>query len=204
FAPRHPTIHRLKYTWTCDRVIALSQPVRSSLVAAGIPDRMIEVIEPGIEPPAALPTPAARRRARAKWGLSDGDFAIGHVGAFTPEKGQDIALEAAAILARTMPDARMLLAGDGPLRHSEKMAELMGRTEAAARLPGFVEDLEEFHAALDLYIMPSRSEAWGLAAVHAMAYGLPVVASNVGGLAAIVEDGQTGWLIPPDDAAALV
>ena len=55
-----------------------------------------------------------------------------------------------------------------------------------AQLPGFIDDLDEFYAALDLYIMPSRSEAWGLTALRAMAFGLPVIASNVGGLSELV------------------
>src|ERR1051326_387155 len=140
FAPRHPGVHRLKYRSTCDMVIALSQPVRRALLAAGVPDRMIEVIEPGIDPPAALPTLETRRRARAKWSLCDHHFAIGHVAAFTEEKGQAVALEAAGILAERMPEARMLLAGDGPLRNAAGTARLLSRAGESARLPGFVED----------------------------------------------------------------
>jgi glycosyltransferase involved in cell wall biosynthesis len=71
------------------------------------------------------------------------------------------------------------------------------------RLPGFVENRDEFFAALDLFIMPSRSEGWGLAAAEAMARGIPVVASDTGGLREIVERNQTGWLVTPGDAATL-
>jgi glycosyltransferase involved in cell wall biosynthesis len=83
------------------------------------------------------------------------------------------------------------------------MAERLRRAGPRARLLGYVENLTEFFAALDLYIMPSRSESWGLAALDAMAHGLPVVASDVGGLPEVVEEGATGWLVPPGVPAAL-
>ena len=63
--------------------------------------------------------------------------------------------------------------------------------------------MNQFYAALDLYIMPSRSEAWGLTALRAMAFGLPVIASNVGGLPEAIEHEKSGWLVPPESPEAL-
>lgn len=191
FRPRFPLVHRWKYSRTCRGVIALSEPVRRVLVEAGVPSARIEVIVPGVEMPAAIPDSAERARARARWGFGADEFVAGHVAAFTWEKGQDVALEA----ARALPRLRMVLAGDGPLR-----AALAAKAPPNALLPGYVDDLREFFAALDLYIMPSRSEAWGLAPLRAMAHGLAVVASDVGGLPDVV---GPRWLAPPGDAAAL-
>jgi glycosyltransferase involved in cell wall biosynthesis len=195
FPPRHPLIHRWKYTYTCHGIIANSEAVRGVLIAAGIPAACIEVIPPGVELPAELPTPDERAQARARWGFSSEDFVIGHAGAFTREKGQDVALEAARLLAPRLPHARMLLVGDGPERRNQ--------TEGIAILPGFLDDLSEFYAALDLFIMPSRSEGWGLTALGAMANGLAVIATDVGGLPELVEHGNTGWLVPADSPPAL-
>jgi glycosyltransferase involved in cell wall biosynthesis len=195
FPPRHPLIHRWKYTKTCHGIIANSESVRRLLIAAGIPAVNIEVIPPGIALPAELPNAGFRAQARARWGFSNDDFVIGHAGAFTREKGQDVALEAARLLAPKLPNARMLLAGDGPERRNQ--------TDGIAILPGFLDDLSEFYAALDLFIMPSRSEGWGLTALQAMANGLAVIASDVGGLPELVEPGKTGWLVPPDSPPAL-
>ncbi len=203
FTPRHPLIHRWKYTHTCHGVIALSQSVRQVLIAAGVPDSHIEVIVPGIEMPSELPSPDVRAAARARWGFSSDEFVIGHAAAFTHEKGQDVALQAALLLAPRLPRARMLLAGDGPQRTNPEIAELARQTSGIAQLPGFVDDLNQFYAALDLYIMPSRSEAWGLTALRAMAYGLPVIASNVGGLPEAIEHEKSGWLVPPESPEAL-
>lgn len=203
FTPRHPLIHRWKYTRTCHGVIALSQSVRQVLIAAGVPESHIAVILPGIDLPSELPSPAARAVARARFGYRGDEFVIGHLAAFTPEKGQDIALEAALLFASRLPNARLILAGDGPERSTARMTELARRASAIAQLPGFIESPDDFYAALDLFLMPSRSEAWGLTALRAMAHALPVIASNVGGLPEVVEHLATGWLITPESPAAL-
>jgi glycosyltransferase involved in cell wall biosynthesis len=196
FPPRHPLVHRLKYTNTCDGVIAVSQAVRQALLSAGVPPNRIEVIPTGVEIPAGLPTPDQRAQARRHWNLADEDFAVGHMGAFTREKGQDIAAEAGRLLERRLPRLKMILAGDGLL--------LSGFAAGPGlQLPGHLAETKQLLAALDLFIMPSRSEGWGLAALEAMAFGLPVAASNAGGLAEMIVAGETGWLVAPGDASAL-
>lgn len=192
FRPRNPWLHRLKYKWTCHGVIAVSSAVRRGLVETGVPEGKIEVIHPGIAEPQRI------QRDRSRFGLSEDDFVIGHMGAFTKEKGQDVALAAAVSLLTSMPYARFLLAGEGTL-----LNDLRQRAPANVIFPGFVADRSAFLGALNVFIMPSRSEAWGLAALEALAYGVPVIASNVGGLPEIVEPGNGGWLVPPGDPAAL-
>jgi glycosyltransferase involved in cell wall biosynthesis len=203
FPPRQPLIHRWKYAKTCHGIIANSEAVRGVLMSTGISAETIEVIAPGIELPAELPNAALRAQARARWDFSSEDFVIGHAGAFTREKGQDVALEALLLLAPRLPRARMLLAGEGPERENPRMKELINQTTGIAVLPGFLDDLSEFYAALDLFIMPSRSEGWGLTALQAMANGLAVIASDVGGLPEVVEHGKTGWLVSPDSPPGL-
>jgi glycosyltransferase involved in cell wall biosynthesis len=199
FAPNHPRVHRLKYTLTCHGVIAVSQAVRAALLASGISDDRIETIPTGVEWPAVLPDAQERRAIRSRWGFDDRHFVVGHMGAFTAEKGQDVAINAAALLQPRLPGLpglRMILAGEGPLRGSMQASSVV-------ILPGHISDRAEFFAALDLFIMPSRSEAWGLAALEAMAHGVPVVASNIGGLPEMIEAGETGWLVTPGDPGEL-
>jgi len=193
FEPRHAAVHRLKYTKTCDGIIAVSEAVRRVLVEAGVPDGKIEVIHTGIEIPSAPATQEQRAAARDKFGFRHGDFVAGHLGAFTFEKGQDIAITAAQTLRARMPQLRLILAGEGAL----------AAAPGAIIMPGFIENREEFFAALDLFVMPSRSEGWGLAAAEALAHGVPVVASATGGLTEIVDPGATGWLVLAGDAQAL-
>jgi glycosyltransferase involved in cell wall biosynthesis len=142
--------------------------------------------------------PETAPRDRRKFGLGESDFIIGHMGAFTKEKGQDVAVEAAGLLRASLPRARVVLAGDGPL-----LSEIRGAAPDNVTFPGFISDRAAFFAALDLFIMPSLSEAWGLAAIEAMAHGVPVIASDTGGLPEIIESGNGGWLVPAGDPAAL-
>jgi glycosyltransferase involved in cell wall biosynthesis len=182
FVPRHPLVHRLKYMKTCDGIIAVSGAVQDVLVKAGIPESHITVIHTGIETPASV-----ARHAH------DG-LVVGHMGAFTREKGQDILLHA----ARAMPEVQFVMAGEGAL-----LEEMKRSAPANVSFPGFVADKAGFFARLDLFVMPSRSEAWGLAAIEAMAHGVPVIASDIQGLAEIVTPG-VGWLVTVGDVGGLV
>jgi glycosyltransferase involved in cell wall biosynthesis len=128
---------------------------------------------------------------------------MGHIAALTSEKGQDVALDALLALLPQHPNLRLLLVGDGPLRTLPAIEEKVRLAGSAVQLPGYMKPTPEFYAGLDLFLVPSLSEALGLSAIYAMAYGLPVIATNVGGLPDVVADGQTGWIIPPGDAAAL-
>ena len=168
---------------TCHGIIAVSESVRDVLTHAGMPAKKIVVIHTGIELP---PSPAARPKHRG--------LVVGHMGAFTAEKGQDVVIAAAAQL----PLVRFILAGEGP-----RLAELGRGAPPTVSFLGFVKDHAAFFAGIDLFVMPSRSEAWGLAALEAMAHGVPVIASDIGGLREIVEPGRSGWLVPAGDAAAL-
>jgi glycosyltransferase involved in cell wall biosynthesis len=195
FPPRNPAIHRWKYTHTCDGIIAVSNAVRDVLVTGGVPAEMIEVIRTGIAFPQAVPVRSQRLHARQQFGLSEDAFVIGQLGAFTREKGQDVAIAAWEQLG--LPGSQLILAGDGQER--EGLAE----ANPGVLFPGFVEDRALFYAALDVLVMPSRSEAWGLAALEAMAHALPVIASDVGGLREMISDRATGLLVPVGDAPAL-
>jgi glycosyltransferase involved in cell wall biosynthesis len=200
FLPATRARHRFIYGHTCHAVIAISEFIKGLLVQSGVPEEKIEVIPDGVDLPAQLPTAETRSHARRQWGFGEQEFVVGHVGSFTKEKGQDVALAAFTLVREELPQARLLLAGDGPLWASLAAA---GQAETSVRLPRRVENLTEFFAALDLYIMPSRSEGLGSSALLAMAHGLAVVASRAGGLPEIVKENETGWLVPPGSAEAL-
>jgi glycosyltransferase involved in cell wall biosynthesis len=195
-------IHRLKYTVTCHGIIAVSGFVKKLLVASGVPAQKIAIIGDGVEIPATLPSASERTGLRARCQLGAQDFVVGHMGAFTAEKGQDLAVEAVRLLAGTVPRLALLLAGDGPRRQVLEQ-ESATRGDRNVRFLGYVRDLNSFFNCLDLFIMPSRTEGLGSSALIAMAYGLPVIASRTGGLAEIIDDERTGWLFEPGSPGAL-
>ncbi|MGH9402923.1 MAG: glycosyltransferase family 4 protein, partial [Terriglobia bacterium] len=197
FLPRGRFIHRLKYGRSCHGVIAVSEFVRGLLLQSGIAAAKIQVIPDGIDFPASLPDPAVRTQTRRSFQLEEGDFAIGHAGAFTPEKGQEIAIQAFQRVAACLPRARLLLAGEGGMKQPLVEKYGLGNPDGRIRLTGYLSDLSEFMNSIDLFLMPSLAEGLGSAALIAMAHGVPVIASRTGGLPEIVDDGETGWLTEP-------
>ncbi len=204
FLPRRGFLHRLQYGWLAHGVVAVSNSVRQVLVQTGVPAERIEVIGDGVELPPAPAGGQLRREARARWGLTEDDFVVGMLGASAPEKGYEVALKAAALLAGRMPRLRLVLAGMAPADVAGEVARPAAALAGRVLVPGCIANpAEEFFPALDVYIMPSRIEGLGSSALMAMAHGLPVIASRVGGLPEVVEEGVTGWLVPPGSAEAL-
>lgn len=128
---------------------------------------------------------------------------IVQIGRFYPEKGHVVALNAFALLRKSYPDVRLVLIGDGPLRFVlESHVRQLGLADAVV-FAGVREDVSAQLGAADIFWMPSEREGLGMACLEAMASGLPVVATAVGGLQEAVSDGETGFLVPQGDAEAL-
>jgi len=125
------------------------------------------------------------------------DALIAHVSNFRPVKRVDVALDVFRRLRRDVR-ARFVLVGDGPVRADiERQAAEYGLGDEALFL-GERQDLVPLLSVADLFLLPSAQESFGLAALEAMACEVPVVASNVGGLPEIIENGVTGFLCPPE------
>jgi glycosyltransferase involved in cell wall biosynthesis len=173
-----------------DAVVAVSDAVARHLLACGYSPGRLRTIRNGWQ---GKPLDAA----------GGGRPTVVCVGHLRPEKGHDTLLRAFAIVHRQVPEARLVLAGDGPLRAAtEALADQLGIASDVTFL-GAVKDVWPVLAAADVFALASRSEPLGIAAIEAMAAGLPVVATAVGGLPEVVEDGVTGRLVPALDPAAL-
>jgi glycosyltransferase involved in cell wall biosynthesis len=203
FLPSARIRSRYVYSRTCHAVIAVSEFVRGLLTQSGVPPYRIKVIPDGVEIPAELPSPETRAQARRQWGVGAHDFVLGQLGAFTREKGQDVAIQALRSLTESLPRAQLLLVGEAPLMVKDDLLRRAGSARDRVHFLGEIENLSPFFAAIDVLVMPSRAEGLGSAALLAMAHGRPVVASRVGGVPEVVEDGVTGWLVPPDSPPEL-
>ena len=193
-------VAQFKYQRCADALIVVSEAVKRKALESGIAPDNIHLIYDGVKFPVRLPDTEQRRMLREHWGLTERDVAVGHVGYFSPEKGQVVLARAARLLQTQWPDLRFFLAGEGP---AQFQAAFLAECGENLRWIGFVEDLGSFLAALDLFVMPSISEGLGSSALLAMAYGLPVVASQVGGLPEVVIPQETGWLVEPDSPRQL-
>jgi glycosyltransferase involved in cell wall biosynthesis len=212
YSPPRRIDTRLKYGRTCDAVIAVSKYVGQLLIDAGVPASHIEVIYDGVELPDEVPEATAGDPVRMVWQYKAHDFLVGHISTATDEKGLDVAEAAARQLQKSMSDVQIAIAiahpnppdnSSGVIVPVQPPVEPVRDYQGNYREIGCPSDLSKFFAALDLYIMPSRAEGLGSSAIMAMAHGVPVVASRVGGLPEIVEEGETGWLVPPGSPEAL-
>jgi glycosyltransferase involved in cell wall biosynthesis len=184
-----------------DRIVAVSRAIAADLAERYRLDaRRIVVIPNGIDAWAFRPArPAAAVRAELR--IPAGHRVVVMAGRMTAQKGWDLLLESAARLAPARRDLAWVLVGDGPLR-----AALIRRAEelgVAACFTGAREDMADVLGGADLVVLASRSEGLPFTLLEALALGKPVVATRVGGVPEVLDEGRCGRLVPPNDAAAL-
>ncbi|HEY1951537.1 MAG TPA: glycosyltransferase family 4 protein [Gemmatimonadaceae bacterium] len=191
FPPRQV---RLKYKYGVDAFIAISQAVRTVMVKAGVPANLIEVVYSGVPAP-QVKRPRNWRKERS-WPASA--VICGIVGAMSQEKGLDMVGD----IARRLP---------GELFRRTRLVLLGGKGKGGTTVSGvegfdagFVEEIHDAMAGLDVLWHPARSEGLGTAVIDAMALGVPPIAFAVGGLPEVIEDGKSGLLVPPGDIAGFV
>jgi glycosyltransferase involved in cell wall biosynthesis len=202
FRVRRSPGSRLLYSLPVDAVAAISEGVRRSLLESGVPERLVRVIPSGIdfEP---FEAPFDREAARAALGVAPGDLLAIQVAALAPHKSQTTLLRAAAALATSAPRLHVWIAGEGTLREALLAEHRALGLDNRVRLLGFREDVVPLLRAADLFVLSSYLEGLGTSVLDAMAAGLPVVATEVGGVPEMVRHEVTGLLVPPRDPAAL-
>ncbi len=197
-----------------DRIIAIAQAQRDYLVREeGVPPEQLVVIPNGV--PLSQPDPQERRRrrsaARRELGLANEAMVIGITAVLRPEKNHELLLRAFARVRAGRPSARLCVAGDGPRRAAlETESRRLGLEpgngpDAPVRFLGHRPDARALMPAFDLAVLSShpRVETLPLSLIEAMDDALPVVATRVGALGELVEDGASGLLVPPGDEEAL-
>lgn len=196
-------IERMLARWS-DCLLAVSDTVRRELLALGVgtPDRF-RVLPLGLDLDRYVTAGARRGELRAELGLSPEVPLVAIVARLVPIKAHEVFLEAARRIQAVLPAARFLLVGDGERRQAlERLAAALG-LGAHVRFLGWRRDLERVYADAWVVALTSRNEGSPVSLIEAMAAGCAVVATRVGGVPDLIEDGVTGRLVPPDEPAAL-
>ena len=189
-----------------DKVIAVSQAARTAFIARqNIAPEKVETVYNGVELDLEKPSVQDCLRFRARWDIPEQARVIAVIGRLSAEKGQEVFLRAAGLLAGEDRQLRFVLAGDGPLRQRlQALADGLGLHDQVV-FAGFVPDIAAVIAAADLIVQPSweHTEAFGLSLVEAMAAGKPVVASDITCFREIIEEGSNGLFFAPGDHVSL-
>jgi glycosyltransferase involved in cell wall biosynthesis len=199
---RRLVAHERRLARDTDRVVAVSHATAEDLLRLGVVgEEKLVVIQPGIELEALLAIPRAETRAaagalRARLGAGPDELLVGVVGRLAAVKRCEWALQVFALLAARFPRWHLVFVGDGSER-KRLQAQRAALAQAAARrvhLLGAVQDMQPVLAELDVVLSTSRAEGMPVALIEAGAAGLPVVASDVGGVAELVAHERTGFL----------
>lgn len=163
---------------------------------------LIHVVPNGIDTSRFTLDLDARRRVRAELGIPENAWIVGTVGRLSPEKNQSLLIDAMAPMLD--PRRHLVIVGDGPSRDA-----LLGHARTTLRpelvhFTGARDDIPQLMSAFDVFALTSTSEGLPLVLLEAMAMGLPVLSTNVGGISDLVEDGVTGFLVPAGDFIGLV
>ncbi|MBK7665075.1 MAG: glycosyltransferase [Sterolibacteriaceae bacterium] len=202
---RYVLVSRRIRSWF-EKVIVVADRVGNAVVQReGIDRADIVRIYNGVDADAFQPpTPAEATSARQALGFSAEDFVVGMVANFRPEKSHAVLFAAAREALPQIPRLKLLLVGSGPLfaHYSAQRGQLAGRPDAV--FVGAVPDVQRQLHAMDVAcLIPGANEGFSNAVLEKMATGLPLVVSDIGGNAEAVIDGRNGFVIPPNDVAAL-
>ncbi len=201
--------HRALYS-RLDALLAISETVKQNVLEThAIKETRVKVVNLGLDFERFDPKQVNAREQRARWGADDGTTVIGLVGRIDPAKGQATLIRAAAGLSKTLAPSekvKFVIVGEETLgsvaRHLDELKEMVRqfRLEDSVFFAGYQENIPEVMRAFDLFVMPSRQEAFGLVAIEAMAMECPIIISNSGSAEEIVGKEEYGLMVRPNDA----
>ena len=192
-----------------DRVLVNAEALRERLLSQGCAPEKVTVIPNGIDL-RRFSKRRGERRMRRELGLPDSAPVVAVVSRFDQRKGIEYFLDAASAVAQRFPEVRFLMVGDGApgprgesyREHLERLSVRLGLTGRVV-FTGLRRDVPELLTEVTVSVLPSLSEGLSNSLLESLAAGVPAVATKVGGNAEIVEDGVTGFLVPPRDPRAL-
>jgi glycosyltransferase involved in cell wall biosynthesis len=198
----HRRLARRFYCWRAHRILVNCDALRTYVRESGPFEGKILTIPNGVDRE-KLRAGGGGRETRSRLGIPDSARLIGSVGRLQPVKGHRHLVDAFVPVAAACPEAYLLLVGGGPEEAAlrERMAE--ATLDHRVRFIGFQTDVQPYLGAIDLFVLPSLSEAHSMALLEAVAMGKPVIATAVGGNGETVQTEVNGLLVPPGSPEAL-
>lgn len=200
------------HTWIYSRLslwISLTESMKEDVLASTkMTNDKVKVIPLGVDLFQFDPDSYHQSEARVSFQLPLHKTIVGVIGRLDAQKGQEVLLRAAPYILENHPDTLFLIVGEetaGEGGYKEKLKDLCQTLdiERHVRFLPFTDGVPQLMAALDMFILPSFSETFGLVVIEAMAMGKPIVATNAGGVPEIIRHGETGMLVEPRDERAL-
>lgn len=185
-------------------LLTISKRLRRDLIRYRIaPSKHIQVVPLGLELSHFVEARSRQGKLRRELGISTDQALVGIIGRLVPIKNHALFLEAAQHIHEQLPDIRFIVVGDGECR--EELEALTNRLGLAHNVTfaGWRRDLPDIYADLDVLVVSSHNEGTPVSVIEAMAAGVPVVATEVGGIPDLLQDGALGTLTPLDDASAM-
>jgi glycosyltransferase involved in cell wall biosynthesis len=206
FSPAKTAVYRAierGLAWRTDRLLTVTDRVRDELLALGVGrPGQYTTVPLGFDLAPLVQAAGRRGELRAELDLGTAPL-VGIVARLVPIKAHEVFLDAAVRIRASLPEARFLVVGDGECRSAlEARVDALGLRDAV-RFLGWRADLDRLYADLDVVVLTSRNEGSPVALIEAMAAGVPVVATAVGGVPDVVAHDVSGLLAPMDDAAAV-
>lgn len=185
-----------------DRVVVVSQRMKTQLRRWGVPTAKIEVVPNSLMVDEYRPN-RNNQRVRREWGVTTDEIVVACIGRLSPEKGLDVFLRAAAGVLRERSNVRFILIGVGP--EEQALRELVAELGIAAHVifAGYRKDMKQVYDSTDLVVQSSYTEGMPNVILEALLMEVPVVATNVGGTPEVVEHGRHGILIEPGSPGRL-
>jgi glycosyltransferase involved in cell wall biosynthesis len=188
-----------------DILVAISEDAKNGLKKLHFPSKKIKVVYSGINPD-LLKKPNYhfnRENVLAKFGIQKDKFVIGTIAALRPYKNISILINAAKTIIKNCPDAKILIIGKGPLKNSLESQVKSLNLKNHVTFCDYVENITEVLKIFDTMVLSSSTEGVPAVLLEAMVFNIPIVATEVGGIPEIIENGASGILVPPQNPEKL-
>jgi glycosyltransferase involved in cell wall biosynthesis len=197
-------IHPIWNTFFLHRMIAVSHAAAKSTIAREkIRPQLIRVIYNGIDVTKFNSSNGSSSEWRRVLGIPKESFLVSFVGRFGPEKGISFLLKGFSEAVRHVKNLHLILVGDGPLKEQLRHEISSQNLLKSVTMIGWSDDVASLLKTVDLLVLPSLNEAFGLVLLEAMAAGVPVIGTSVGGIPEVIHHGKTGLLVPPGSPEAI-